>query len=379
MSKVIVIGALPSSLINFRGELIKLFIANGHKVVAIANGASSEEIDKITTLGVKYIDYSVERSGLNPFSDLKTVLNFLKIFKVEKPDVILAYTIKPVIWGGIAARLFPKIKFYGLITGLGFAFQSGGVKRTLLTSIVAFLYRLALIKSPKVIFQNPDNLQVFCDKKIIKSKQAERVNGSGVDLSHFVKSKPTAKVFTFLTIARLLGDKGLREYAAAAIIVKKKHPDVVFQLLGPEDPSLDGIPIDEVNEWQNDGYIDYLGATGDVRPYLSGCNVFVLASYHEGMPRTVLEAMATARPILTTNVPGCKETVIDGVNGFLVEKQSIKQLAEKMIWFIENQDQWQAMADESRDIAVELFDVHKVNERLMEIMGLGQEKEKRDV
>jgi len=122
MSKVIVIGALPSSLINFRGELIKLFIANGHKVVAIANGASSEEIDKITTLGVKYIDYSVERSGLNPFSDLKTVLNFLKIFKVEKPDVILAYTIKPVIWGGIAARLFPKIKFYGLITGLGFAF-----------------------------------------------------------------------------------------------------------------------------------------------------------------------------------------------------------------------------------------------------------------
>jgi glycosyltransferase involved in cell wall biosynthesis len=373
--KICVIGALPSSLVNFRGELIKLLVANNHQVVAMASGASTEEINKINGLGAKYIDYPVERNSLNPFFDLKTLLNFIKVFKAEKPDVVLAYTIKPVIWGGIAARFFPQIKFYGLITGLGFAFQPGGLKRTLLTTIVASLYRFSLLKAPKVIFQNPDNLQVFCDKKIIKHEQAVRVNGSGVDLSHFVKSAPTAKLFTFLTIARLLGEKGLREYAAAAAIVKQQHPDVVFQLVGPADPSPDGISIDEVNKWHKDGYIEYLGSKSDVRPCLVSCNVFVLASYHEGMPRTVLEAMATGRPILTTNVPGCKETVVDGVNGFLVEKQNIEQLVEKMCWFIENQDEWRTMADKSRELAIERFDVHKVNEELLEIMELKKQKE----
>jgi glycosyltransferase involved in cell wall biosynthesis len=375
MSKILVIGALPSSLVNFRGELIKSLLANDHQVVAMASDASIDETNKIVSLGAKYIDYSVERNSLNPFVDLKTLLNFIKVFKAEKPDIVLAYTIKPVIWGGIAARFFSQIKFYGLITGLGFAFQLGGLKRTLLTSIVASLYKFALIKAPKVVFQNPDNLQVFCNKKIIKNEQAVRVNGSGVDLSHFVKSAPTAKLFTFLTIARLLGEKGLREYAAAAAIVKQQHPDVVFQLVGPADPSPDGIPIDEVNEWHKYGSVEYLGAKADVRPYLANCNIFVLASYHEGMPRTVLEAMATGRPILTTNVPGCKETVIDGANGFLVEKKNIEQLVKKMCWFIENKNEWQAMADKSRELAIERFDVHKVNEELLEIMELKKQKE----
>ena len=168
MSKILVIGALPSSLVNFRGELIKSLLANDHQVVAMASDASIDETNKIVSLGAKYIDYSVERNSLNPFVDLKTLLNFIKVFKAEKPDIVLAYTIKPVIWGGIAARFFSQIKFYGLITGLGFAFQLGGLKRTLLTSIVASLYKFALIKAPKVVFQNPDNLQVFCNKKIIK-------------------------------------------------------------------------------------------------------------------------------------------------------------------------------------------------------------------
>jgi len=374
--KVCVIGADSSSLVNFRGELIKSIVDNGHVVIAMASGARTSEIDSVESLGAQYIDYPVQRNGLNPLTDLKTLLSLLKIFKAEKPDVVLAYTIKPVIWGGVAARFYPQIKFYGLITGLGFAFQPGGLKRTLLTSIVASLYRFALLKAPKVIFQNPDNLQVFCDKKIIKNEQAVRVNGSGVDLSHFVKSIPTANQFIFLTIARLLGEKGLREYAAAAKIVKQQYPDVVFQLVGPEDPSPDGISIDEVNKWHKDGCVEYLGAKADVRPHLTDCNVFVLASYHEGMPRTVLEAMATGRPILTTNVPGCKETVIDGANGFLVEKKNIEQLVEKMCWFIENQNKWQEMADKSRELAIERFDVHKVNEIIIHIMGLKKQKEK---
>jgi len=334
------------------------------------------EASNIEKLGLKYIDYPVQRNGLNPFADIKTLLNFKKVFKIEQPDLVLAYTIKPVIWGGIATRFFPSIQFYGLITGLGFAFQKGGFKRNVLSFITISLYRLALSNANKVIFQNPDNLQVFIENKIISKHAAVKVNGSGVDLTRFVKNTPTTKNFTFLTIARLLGEKGLREYAAAAKIVKLQCPNVIFQLVGPEDPSPDGIPLAEVQQWHKAGDIEYLGGASDVRPYLQCCNVFVLASYHEGMPRTVLEAMSTGRPILTTNVPGCKETVIDGVNGFLVEKQSVEQLVEKMICFIENQGQCRAMADKSREMAVERFDVHKVNERLMEIMGLDEKKEK---
>lgn len=371
--KVIIIGALPSSLVNFRGELIKLLVINGSEVVAMASNATEKEVKAVEGINinnVKYIDYPVQRNGLNPFADIKTLLNFSTVFKVQKPDVVLSYTIKPVIWGGIAAKFFPNIKFYSLITGLGFAFQKGGLKRNLLSSIVTSLYRLALTKADRVIFQNPDNLQVFIDTKIVDKKKTVRVNGSGVNLNHFRKSRPKANAFTFLTIARLLGEKGLREYAAAARIVKQTYLDVVFQLVGHADPSPDGIPIAEVNEWHNSGYIEYLGGTNDVRPHLNNCHVFVLASYHEGMPRTVLEAMATGRPILTTNVPGCKETVIDGENGFLVEKENVEELVKKMIWFINNREQWQAMADKSHQLAMRNFDVREINEQLLKIMNL---------
>jgi glycosyltransferase involved in cell wall biosynthesis len=372
--KVIIIGALPSSLVNFRGELIKSFLANGHEVVAMASGASAAEASNIEKIGLKYIDYPVQRNGLNPFADIKTLLNFKEVFKVEQPDMVLAYTIKPVIWGGIATRFFPSIQFYGLITGLGFAFQKGSFKRNILSFIAISLYRLALSKANKVIFQNPDNLQVFINNKIISKKSATRVNGSGVDLTHFVKNIPVTENFTFLTIARLLGEKGLREYAAAAKIIKQQCPSIIFQLVGPEDPSPDAIPLAEVQQWHQAGDIEYLGGASDVRPYLERCNVFVLASYHEGMPRTVLEAMATGRPILTTNVPGCKETVINGESGFLVEKQNIDQLAAKMLWFIENQEQWSAMAEKSYELAQRHFDVRKVNEQLLSIMGLTRQQ-----
>jgi len=376
--KVCIIGALPASLINFRGPLIKSFIDNGHDVIALAANATTAEVNEIEKLGVKYIDYPVKRNQLSILADIKTLLSFKRIFKIEKPDVILAYTIKPVIWGGIAAKLSPNAKFYGLITGLGFAFQSNTVKRYLLSTIVTFLYSFSLSKSSKVIFQNPDNLQVFIDKKIIKKNKAVRVNGSGVDLKYYKYSPPSSKEFTFLTIARLLGEKGLREYSAAANIIKQKYPNIIFKILGPEDPSPDGIPLNEVQQWHNANYIEYLGNTDDVRPYLKDCHIFVLASYHEGMPRTVLEAMATGRPILTTNVAGCKETVIEGENGFLVAKENIEQLVSKMLWFIENKEQWQSMADKSRIMAADYFDVNKVNGQLLKIMQLNNKTDDMD-
>ena len=173
-----------------------------------------------------------------------------------------------------------------------------------------------------------------------------------------------------MLIARLLGDKGIREYIKAANIVKQKYPDAIFQLVGPEDPSPDGISLQELAQLNNQKAVEYLGATNDVRPYIEGCSIFVLPSYHEGLPRTVLEAMATGRPVLTTDVPGCRETVVNGKNGWLVEKANVEQLAEKMIWFIENPNEWRRMAEDSRVMVEDKFDVHKVNKELISIMEL---------
>lgn len=368
MIKILVIGAHPSSLINFRGEFLKS-LAMKFDVIAMASGASLSEISAIEKLNVKYVDYPVQRNGLNPITDLKTLIHLYRLFRSSKPDIILAYTIKPVVWGGVAARLAGIKGFYALITGLGFAFQKGSFKRNILRTLVKTLYNMALCHSKGVIFQNPDNLNVFVEHRIVEKEKTFLVNGSGVDLSHFDKVElPSGPIF--LLVARLLGEKGVREYAAAAKIIKAKYPEAIFQLVGPEDSSPDGIKLDEVNRWHREGVIDYLGATSDVRPFFANCSIFVLPSYHEGMPRTVLEAMATARPILTTNVPGCRETVVNGKNGFLVEKENVGELAKKMIWFIEHPRQWQSMADASYEMAKEKFDVNKVNCELMKIMGV---------
>lgn len=370
MKYLFLIGTLPSSVYNFRGELVKAIVNNhGCKVSALASKANTEDIKAIEQLGVNYIDYPVSRSGLSPIEDLKTFGALQKIFKAQLPDVILAYTIKPIIWGAFAARCLPNSRFYALVTGLGFAFQRGNWKKNLLMKLVVLLYKTALKKADRVIFQNSDNQKVFIDLGIVPEYKAVVVNGSGVDVIHF-DVKPLPITPSFLLIARLLGDKGIREYIKAANIVKQKYPDAVFHLVGPEDPSPDGISLQEFAQLNSQKAVEYLGVTNDVRPFIEVCSVFVLPSYHEGLPRTVLEAMAVGRPILTTDVPGCRETVFNGENGWLVEKADVEQLAEKMIWFIENPNEWQQMAEASRAMVEDKFDVHKINEELISIMEL---------
>lgn len=366
---VMLIGTLPSSLYNFRGELLSKLNILASSVDGLASDASSEDILKIKETGANYVDYPVSRSGLSPNEDFKTYKALKSIFKLKKPNVILAYTIKPIIWGALAARIVPECRFYALVTGLGFAFQNGNWKKKLLMKLVIFLYKTALKRAEKVIFQNPDNRQVFIDLGIVPEFKTAIVNGSGVDVLHF-EVKPLPTLPKFLLIARLLGDKGIREYIQAANIVKQKYPNAVFNLVGPEDPSPDGITVDEITRLNSFNAVKYLGATNDVRPYIEDCSIFVLPSYHEGLPRTVLEAMATGRPILTTDVPGCRETVINSENGWLVEKANVEQLAERMIWYIENQHRWQEMGSASRALVEDKFDVHKVNAKLLKIMEL---------
>ncbi|MBH0093522.1 glycosyltransferase family 4 protein [Pseudoalteromonas sp. SCQQ13] len=369
--KLIIIGTLSSSLYNFRGQLLQCFNDIGTSVKALASGATATDINAVEALGANYIDYPVSRSGLNPREDFKTFKALKKIFKAQQPDVILAYTIKPIIWGAFAARCLPNCRFYALVTGLGFAFQRGNWKKNLLMKLVVILYKTALKKADKVIFQNPDNKQVFIDLGIVPEHKTAVVNGSGVDVKYF-EVKPLPLTPKFLLIARLLGDKGIREYVKAANIIKQHYPQAAFQLVGPEDPSPDGISLEELTKLNQNNSVDYLGETSDVRPFIDDCSIFVLPSYHEGLPRTVLEAMATGRPILTTDVPGCRETVINGENGWLVEKANVEQLVDRMTWFIENPLEWQRMAEASRAMVENKFDVHKVNAVLMDIMGLSK-------
>lgn len=370
MKPTLIIGALPKSLINFRGELLKTLVKKGYPVIGMADSSSSGISEELQAMGVSFRPYPVERNGLNPIADLKTLQSLRSTFKTLQPTAVLAYTIKPVIWGALASRAVPHTRFYALITGLGFAFQGETRKRRLLIKLVTGLYRIALKRAERVIFQNPDNLNEFVQRGIIPAEKCALVNGSGVDITHYPFSPLPKGKPTFLAIGRLLGEKGFREYAQAAKIVKARYPDTTFQLLGGEDPSPDGIPLTEVQTWHEQGILQYLGSTNDVRPYMQQCHIYVLPSYHEGMPRTVLEAMAIGRPILTTDVPGCRETVTNGDNGYLVPKADAQALAERMIWFIEHRDQWQRMEQLSRKLAEEKYDVHKINAQLMEIMGL---------
>ena len=370
MKHFILIGALPESLINFRGSLIQSLRKANYQVTGMASERQTKVTEQLATWGVNFRAYPVQRNSLNPLADFKTWQFLRQTFRELQPDVILAYTIKPVIWGGLASRILPNTRFYALITGLGFAFQGETFKRKLLVKLVTFLYRTALKRAERVIFQNPDNRNEFVQRGIVPAAKCALVNGSGVDISQYTHTPLPNNPPVFLTIGRLLGEKGFREYAQATQIVKSRYPDVVFQLLGPEDPSPDGISLTEVQEWHQKGWLEYLGSTNDVRPYLQNCHIYVLPSYHEGMPRTVLEAMAIGRPILTTDVPGCRETVIPGENGYLVPKANAKALAERMIWFIENQDQWERMGKRSRYLAEEKFDVNKINHDLLKIMNI---------
>ena len=367
-NKILVIGAAAGSLINFRGELLKLLVSKGFKVTALASESDVFDTEILKDYGVEYRGYPVSRSSLNPKHDLKTFFVLVKKFNEIQPNYILAYTIKPIIWGGLASKFLKKTTFVAMITGIGYALQPGGFLKNILVSIVRFLYKIALSHSKAVIFQNKDNLDLFVKNKIIDENRCFLVNGSGVNLKHYTKKGLPNKP-VFLLIARLLKDKGIIEYIKAANIVKSKYPNAVFNLVGPEDPSPDSLKFSDLTDLNN-GAVNYYGGTNDVRPWLESCSVFVLPSYHEGMPRTVLEAMATGRPILTTNVPGCKETVINGVNGWLVNKASTDELAERMCWFIDNQESWVKMADKSFELVNKNFDVHSVNKDILRILGI---------
>ena len=341
----------------------------GHKVVCLGPEAGYKQ--PLQELGADYRQIPLHRTGLNPLKDVKTLFSLRKVLKEIKPDIVFSYTVKPIVYGSIAAHMAGVRQMYAMITGLGYVFIGQTFKQRLLTQIVAFLYRRGLKYNQVVFFQNPDDLHLFVSKSIVpKTAKPVLVNGSGVNIEKFAFAPPKLSPVTFLLIARLIKDKGILEYVESARLLKQKYPDARFQLLGPLDINPAAITQEQLERWTKEGIIEYLGKTNDVRPYIADASVFVLPSYREGTPRSVLEAMSMGRPIITTDAPGCRETVIDGRNGFLVPVKDIDTLKSAMEKFIQEPDLISQMGKQSRIIAEEKYDVRKVNRAILQEMGL---------
>jgi glycosyltransferase involved in cell wall biosynthesis len=369
LAKILLIASYAKSLIRFRGRLIQELVGRGHQVIALAPEADYEK--DLNELGARYLKLPLGRTGLNPLKDISSLLYLVDVYKELRPDIIFAYTIKPVIYGSLAARMAKVDRVFSMITGLGYAFTGNTVKQRVLLSLIKLLYKISLKKNEAVFFQNRDDLHLFNSLGLLhKKEQAVVINGSGVDLEYYNYLKYEKSASSFLIIARLLKDKGIAEFVEAARILKPVYPDVTFNILGPPDCSHAAIPRRELELWTADGTVNYLGESDDVRPFIADSSVYVLPSYREGTPRSVLEAMSMGRPIITTDAPGCRETVRPGENGFLVPVKNSNALAEAMEYFILHPEKVATMGWASRKLAEEKYDVHKVNRAILETLDI---------
>lgn len=371
---VLIIGGLAESLVNFRGDLLEALRTRGFEVHAAAPDLDgSPHRSALEALGVVPHSISLARTGLNPVTDLRTFGELHALMRRVRPSHVLNYSPKPLIYGSLAARLAGVEHSTALVTGLGYAFTSGdgGLKRRLLRSLLRGLYRAGLSAASRAVFQNRDDLQVFVDLGLVAPSRCAVIDGSGVNLDRFaVAPLPDTAEVHFLLIARLLRDKGIYEFVDAARDVRRSHPRARFHLVGWADTNPAAIAARDLAEWVREGIVTHHGRLDDVRPAIASSHVYVLPSYREGTPRTVLEAMSMGRPIITTDAPGCRETVVDGRNGYLVPIRNAPALARAMRRFLDEPESIARFGAASRALAAEKYDVRKVNERLMRFMGI---------
>ena len=369
-SRIALVASFAESLLVFRGALIRSLVNRGHDVMALAPDISADIKCALEKLGCQTHSVPIKRSSFNPIDDLIALWALHKLFAELKPDVVIPYTVKPVVWGTLAAHAAGIGRIVPMITGGGFAFTGGiGPRRLLARLIAGGLYRRALARADIVLFQNPDDMAQFRRLRLLPTHVPSTVvNGSGVDLRHFSPA-PLPISPSFLMISRLLKDKGIREFAAAASVLKRRYPNVAVRLVGFIDESPDSISQGELDRIIDSG-IEFLGKLNDVRPAIAQSSVYVLPSYREGTPRSTLEAMAMGRAVITTDAPGCRETVVEGRNGFLVPARDSMALVEAMEKFVLDPKLAGNMGVESRRIAVEKYDVDLVNRDIMNHAGI---------
>ena len=375
--KILIIGTVASSFYGFRADLIHAMREKQYTVYAFTSEYTESDLKKIESLGAIPITYELNRGGLNPLSDIIATYKLSKKIREIKPDLVFSYFSKPVIFGTLAAKLAKVPKIVGMLEGLGYTFtqqpEGLGKKTELIKKVQVLLYKFSLPQLDKLIFLNPDDPKDLIDEYAINVRKVEVVGGIGLNLKEY-SYQPIINIqqpINFLFIGRLLKEKGIHDFIKAAKKVKEKYSETQFTVLGAIDPhNLGALKQSELDELISSNIIDYPGHVNDVKDWIANSHVFVLPSYREGVPRSTQEAMAIGRAVITTDVPGCRETVEHGVNGFLVAKWNPEVLAEKMIYFIEHPEQIEKMGYESYKIAQDKFDAEKVNQRLLNILGL---------
>jgi glycosyltransferase involved in cell wall biosynthesis len=367
--KIAVLSSHTSSLFWFRMDMMKDFVKKGHTVIALGSEPEADWESKFKEHKIEYRQLYVERNGINPLNDLRTFSSLHKFMKMEKPDKVFAYQAKTVVYGSLAAKLNGISEVYPLIAGLGSIFRGEGFKNSIVKTIMKMQYWTACKCSKKVFFQNQDDKNEFIQSGLISDKNTVIINGSGVDLEKFTPT-PLPETPAFLFIGRLIKDKGIMEYLKACKEVKAENPTIRCLLVGPFDSNPSALKPDELDPYIESGVIEYFGEQMDVRPYISQCSIYILPSYHEGTPKTVLEAMAMGRSIITSDAPGCRETVVDGRNGYLVKVKDIEGLTNKMNYLISNRDIIKKMGNESIEMARKKYDVKVINQSIIHNMGL---------
>lgn len=366
-------GPVSVSLTRFRGSMLRDMAAAGHEVLAVAPEDDRDVRRELASDGIRYATVPMARAGLNPFRDAMTLASLLRVFRDQRADVVLVYAPKPVVYGSLAARMAGVPRRSAMVTGVGSALGGNdGLQRRLLAHSLRLLYRVALRGTHVVFFQNGDDERMFRDLSLVGQRnRIVHINGSGVDLDYYAKAPAPPPPVTFLMIGRLIADKGVREYVNAARLARERLADARFLLLGPLDPNPSAISEAELAGWREEGIIEYLGSTDDVRPLLAQAHVCVLPSYREGMPRSVLEAMSMGRAVLTTDAPGCRDTVVEGQNGYLVPIRDASALADRMVDMARDPDGLARMGQHSRTLAEARFDVRSVNQTIMDALELG--------
>ncbi len=371
--KVLLICSVAYSLINFRKDFIEELLRNDFEVWCAAPDFQDNISAELHAMGAKTVPFHLQRKGLNPVKDLKTISELKKIIKDLDITMVFAYTIKPVIYGSLAARQ-QKIPMFSLITGLGFTFSGVSLKARLLGNISRLLYKLALGKNNTPIFQNIDDKNLFLEKGILsRNKASYVVNGSGINLNRFRFEAPKTHtkndVVHFIIVGRLMVEKGIELYLKTAAKVRKTNKNAKFHIVG--NPPEEVMELSErLKVLHDNGTIIYHGRQADVKPFLYKADVFVLPTYYrEGVPRSILEALSVGMPIITTHTPGCKETVIQEKNGFLIPPKQFGPLLDAVTYFVEQPEKIAPMGKASRKLAEEKFDVRLINADLLSIIN----------
>ena len=373
--KIALIGTTAESLIQFRKELIHLLHKNGHVIYAFAVDYDEMTEEKVKSFGAIPVRYEFSRTGLNPISDVINTYKLYKLLKALQPDVAFSYFSKPAIFGTLAAKLAKIKKRYAMLEGLGFFFTQSGRKvsfRTkLLKKILILLYKISFKYVDSLILLNADDKKDLLVDEKIYVKDVHILGGIGLNISDYPYCPPPIDPITFIFVARFLEEKGVYEFIEAARIVKDKFPEAKFCMLGHLDLQNPGsLTIDRFNELKCNNIIELPGHVNNVQDWLAKASVFVLPSWREGFPRSTQEAMAMGRAVITSDVPGCRDTVIDGVNGFLVKPKSSRELAAKMIYFLNEPDKVISMGEASHDIAKANFDSSIVNMNLLTVLKI---------